>query len=92
MYRKQLLTLYRQFIFYFCLTLFASNGIAIQTGLSVVPREVIDYLDGDNLLKVVRSFADIDATKINSFTTNRHAQVICAWNVGSIWQIDLAKY
>ena len=59
-----------------------SQGTKIEIGISGLPRKVIAHLEGKNLLNLIKSFPAIDETKINSFTSNRHAQVTCAWNVG----------
>ena len=59
-----------------------SSGTNIQIGRCGIPWTVSAHLDGKNLINIVRSFADIDEKKINSFTTNRLAQVTGAWKVG----------
>ncbi len=59
-----------------------SSGTKVEIGESGIPREVIAHLDGKNILNIIRSFGEVDESKINSFTTNRHAQVTGAWTVG----------
>ena len=59
-----------------------SSGPGKHIGRSGAERRVILHLEGHNLLNIVRSFPQLDGSKINSFTTNRHAQVTCAWKAG----------